>query len=217
LPLSLDQAPEPSVVSRISALTARRPAPAMRRGRSASMVPALLLTACGGGGGSGHHADWLHPLWVPTDVAFVDVDRDGRADILTPAQFVASPNQREGHLIVPLQSSPGVFTAVQTAIVGEYPWRLAAGDIDGDGVVDVAVVDVAGSRGVRVLLQDHGDCGRLPEAREVTSGVSAYEVAMADLNGDRRPILPRPTAKRVPHTWSCCIRTRRSADHSRLA
>jgi hypothetical protein len=117
------------------------------------------------------------------------MDGDGRADVVTLAQYAASRNQREGRLVVHLQGSPGVFNAVQTALVGEYPWRLAVGDIDGDGAKDVAVVDAEGSRGVWVLLQDKGNRGRLLAAREVASGVAAYDVAMADLNGDEAPDL----------------------------
>jgi hypothetical protein len=147
------------------------------------------LAACGGGGGGGGSAEWLYPLWVPTDVAVADVDGDGRADILTLAQYSASQGQREGRLIVHLQTSPGSFAVAQTAIVGVYPWRFAVGDIDGDGAVDVAVVDAAGSRGIWVLLQDHASRGRLLAAREVASGVGADDVALADLNGDGAPDL----------------------------
>src|SRR5512143_4335495 len=150
----------------------------MRRAGSAAMLFALLLTSCGGGGGGGHDSDWLFPLWVPTDVAVADVDGDGRADVLTLAQFASSQNQRDGRLIVHLQTAPGTFSAIQTAIVGEYPWRLAVGDIDGDGAVDVAVVDVDGSRGVWVLLQDRGNRGHFLAAREVASGIGAYDLAM---------------------------------------
>jgi hypothetical protein len=157
--------------------------------RVVSPLTMVGLAACGGGGGGGGNADWLYPLWVPTDVAVADVDGDGRADILTLAQYAASQGQREGRLIVHLQTSPGSFAVVQTAIVGVYPWRFAVGDIDGDGAVDVAVVDAAGSRGIWVLLQDHASRGRLLAAREVASGVGADDVALADLNGDGAPDL----------------------------
>ena len=150
---------------------------------------ALLLAACGGSGGGGGGGDSLYPIWVPTDVAVADVDGDGRADILTLAQFASSRNQREGRLIVHIQTSPGVFSAVQTLSVGEYPWRLAVGDIDGDGAVDAAVVEPEVSGGVWILLQDHGNRGRLLEANEVASGIVAYDVALADLNGDQAPDL----------------------------
>ncbi|MDQ1241048.1 MAG: repeat-containing protein, partial [Pseudomonadota bacterium] len=90
--------------------------------RIASSLTMLVFGACGGGGGGGGggSTDWLFPLWVPTDVAVADVDSDGHADILTLAQWAASQSQREGRLIVHLQSSPGSFTTTQTAIVGEY-------------------------------------------------------------------------------------------------
>lgn len=145
----------------------------------------LGIAACGGGGGGGGGSDdWLFPLWVPTDVAVADMDGDGRLDILTLAQYASSMNRREGRLIVHLQNPSGSFTAVQTAIVGEYPWRFAVGDIDGDGARDVAVVDAEGSRGLWVLLQDRANRGRLLAAREVASGVGTSDITMADLNGD---------------------------------
>jgi hypothetical protein len=163
----------------------------MRWGAPAPIVCLSLLSACGGGGGGGGggDADWLFPLWVPTDVAVVDVDGNGRQDILTLAQYSASQYQREGRLIVHLQSAPGAFTAVQTAVVGVYPWRLAIADIDGDSAIDVAVIDAEGSRGVWVLLQDAANRGRFLAPREVASGIHSYGLAAGDFNGDAAPDL----------------------------
>lgn len=156
-----------------------------------SPAACLLLTglgACGGGGGGAGSDDFLYPLWVPTDVAVVDLDGDGRADILTLAQYVASQDRREGRLVVYRQTAAGVFTAQPAQIVGRYPWRLAVGDIDGDGAVDVAVTDVD-EFAVRVLLQDRNQRGRFQPALQVASGLKAYGLAVADINGDGAPDL----------------------------
>jgi hypothetical protein len=48
---------------------------------------------------------------VPTDVLVADINGDGRADILTLAMLASSASQREGRLLVRLQSAtaPGSF------------------------------------------------------------------------------------------------------------
>lgn len=125
--------------------------------RPAAIVLLLSLAACGG----------------------------GRPDILTLAQYASSQDRREGRLIVHLQTSPGSFSTVQTAVVGTYPWRFAVGEIDGDGAPDVAVADVD-ARGVWVLLQDPGNRGRFRGPQQVAEDLTPQGVAIADLNGDGR-------------------------------
>ncbi|MHB8949396.1 MAG: FG-GAP repeat domain-containing protein, partial [Rhodoferax sp.] len=126
-----------------------------------------LLLACGGGGGSGGAADdsWLFPLWVNTDVQVADVDGDGRPDVLTLAQLASSQTQREGRLVVHLQTSSGQFAPPQTYTLGIYPWKMALRDIDGDGAADLVVTDVGNTSGttdaaVWLLRQDAGQRGR---------------------------------------------------------
>ncbi len=154
------------------------------RTRTLSAICAVLTAAsCGGGGSGGGGAD-IYPLWVETDVAVADVDGDGRADVLTLAQYASSEKAREGRLIVHLQRMAGIFTTVQTAVAGVYPWRMAVADIDGDGALDVAVSDVDGSRGAWLLIQDRANRGQFLPAREIASGFNGYDIAVADLNGD---------------------------------
>jgi hypothetical protein len=144
----------------------------------------LLCPGCGGGGGGGDDADWLYPLWVETDILIADVDQNGRADVVTLAQYAASASQREGRLTVHRQTTQGAFGAAESYVVGVYPWRLAADDVDGDGAVDLVVADVDG-RAVWLLRQDPASRGRFLAPR-TANDVYAYG-PIDDLNGDGAP------------------------------
>jgi hypothetical protein len=155
--------------------------------RALSSVAVLLgLASCGGGGGGGGIGDLPYPLWVETDVLVTDVDGDGRSDIVTLAQYAGSASQREGRLIVHRQTGPGVFAAAETYVVGIYPWRFAAGDIDGDHRIDLVVADVDGES-VFLLQQDPANRGRFLAPRLILSARYPYDLAIADLNGDAAP------------------------------
>jgi hypothetical protein len=151
----------------------------------------LIMAGCGGGGGDD---SWLYPLWVPTDVRVADIDGDGRADVLTVAQLATSQSAREGRLVVRLQMSPGVFAPARTYVVGVYPWRMALGDIDGDGAPDLVLTDVGGpattadNEAVWMLLQDRNTPGQfLAPQRLAVDPVRPYDVAIGDVSGDQVP------------------------------
>jgi hypothetical protein len=165
----------------------------MKRWIPALRVPAfvLLLTSCGG-----DDADWLFPLWVPTDVQTADIDGDGRLDIITIAMLSSSMSQSEGHLVVRRQTAPGVFTAPQTYIVGVYPWKLAVADVDGDGAPDLVLADagrttVGSTDGaVWLLKQDPANRGSfLPRQLLMETSSTPYGIAVGDVNGDSVPDL----------------------------
>lgn len=150
---------------------------------------ALALAGCGGG----DDADWPYPLWVPTDILVADVNGDGRADVITLAQLASSESVREGRLVIRLQTSAGTFVQAQTYVVGIYPWRMALGDINGDGAPDLAVTDVGNSAttandaSVWRLMQDGSDRGRfLSPQRLAVEPVRPYDVAIGDVSGDGR-------------------------------
>ncbi|MFO1410097.1 MAG: VCBS repeat-containing protein [Steroidobacteraceae bacterium] len=148
----------------------------------AAAIP-LALGACGGGsGGSGGDA-WLFPLWVPTDIVVVDLDGDGRADVLTCAQYAASSTQREGRLVVHRQLAGGGFAAGETLPVGRYPWRMAIADVDGDGARDVVLADVEDDA-VYWLRQDGASPGHFLAPVPIATGVHPYDVVVADFTAD---------------------------------
>jgi len=148
---------------------------------SATAVIAALI-GCGGG-----DID-VGPLWVETDVVVADIDNDGRNDVLTLAMVQAAGyGSEEGRFLAYLQTAtPGVFAAPVTYSVGQYPWRAALADIDGDGRPDLVITD-PGANTVWLVLQDAAHPGRFLAPQPLITGVHTYEAAVADLNDDDAP------------------------------
>jgi hypothetical protein len=151
----------------------------------------VALVACGSSGDEDPFD--ILPLWVPTDVAVADVDGDGRNDVLAIAGLIARQQQRDGKLTVYRQVAPGSFAAPDTYTFGAYAWRLAVGDIDGDGAADVIVTDAGRTdqtpprTAVWMLLQDRAQRGRFLPAQQVASGAGYYHAAIVDVTGDGAP------------------------------
>ncbi|MCJ7709410.1 MAG: VCBS repeat-containing protein, partial [Chloroflexi bacterium] len=158
----------------------------MRTRHAAGLLLATGLAACGPNGielGGGSSNDWLFPLTVATDVAVIDIDGDGRADVLTLEQLSTSDTDRKGRLLVYRQTTPGVFAAADVHLVGYYPWHFAIADINDDGAPDLVITDPSAGD-VWLLRQDAGDRGDFQAPVRLASDIHAYSVAVADLNGD---------------------------------
>ena len=118
----------------------------------------------------------------PSKVAIGDVDGDGKLDI-------ATGNQTDNTLSV-LRNTSMVgavsFAGQVTFAAGTQPISTAMGDLDGDGDLDIAASNDSGSMS---LFRNNSSSGSISLSPQVnySLGVSARDIAVADMDGDERP------------------------------
>ncbi len=148
------------------------------------------LVGCGGGSGE------LMVEVVPpvTAVAVGDFNRDGREDAaFLVGTFVGRSDPGTLVLRFATGDPQHPFQAPVRLAVGTDPRQLVAADLNGDGALDLVVVDgsmVQGTYGVTCLLNAPSQPGTFqPALRVGTGGRSPLQAAVGDLNGDGRPDL----------------------------
>jgi hypothetical protein len=126
----------------------------------------------------------LAPMTFPLAVALVDVDHDGKLDIV-------SANRDSNDVTIFRQNSPSSFS-LQSPALGSgsgntAPSCIAVGDVNGDGLPDI-VVGYAGSDNVAIFLQlSTGFYSSTPSITlSCGTGSSPKSVALGDINGDGR-------------------------------
>jgi hypothetical protein len=121
-------------------------------------------------------------------VAVADLDGDGRADIVVANAGNAPAGGTGGASVTVLrQTSPGGFVATNIP-VADGARRVAIGDLNGDGVPDIAVVSLVyqaqqPSR-VSVLLQSPVNRGQFAVIGVYDGPFSGNFIAIGDVNGD---------------------------------
>lgn len=153
---------------------------------SATLVAALA--ACGGGGGD----TLIPPFDVAAGVVVADFDGDGRDDVALAFARVAGPPPHPGYVRLFHQSAAGIFDAPLDYGVGPDPYGLAAGDFDGDGLLDLVAASPGTAAqpnpadiGISILRQDPAARGRFrPTQWVTTAGAAATDAAIAHLTND---------------------------------
>lgn len=112
-------------------------------------------------------------------VAVADLDGDGKADLAVTKQSDSRPNPNVSIL---LGAGNGSFQNIGNYGVGSGPLSVAAGDVNGDGKIDLAVA-THNSGAVAVLL-GNGTGGFAPAVFNFLASGNLNDVKMGDFNHD---------------------------------
>jgi hypothetical protein len=124
----------------------------------------------------------LETIGWPFSIATGDFNGDGIPDLV-----VTNPDSNT--VTVMLGNGDGTFTISSTPQTGSasppddsVPFYVAVGDFNGDGILDLAVVNALGDK-VRILL-GNGDGTFTPTATSPGTGLTPAAIVVGDFNGD---------------------------------
>ena len=172
---------------------------------SASTNHVVVVRGDGHGGGTAH----AFPAGLaPFQIAVADLNGDGHADVAVADESNANAFAGRGEVSVLFGDGHGVLVPSTTLRADTNPSDVAAADLDGDGRLDLAVLNW-GSRNVS-LFRNRGAAtpaaprpangGLFDDARTFAyGGAPAYALAIGDVSGDTRPDLVIGDAQGVVH------------------
>ena len=114
----------------------------------------------------------------PAGAVAVDVNRDGRTDIVSASQL--------GNISVLLGLGRGLLISAASFPAGVAPTYIVTADLNGDGKLDVALAS-EGSNSVSILLGT--GTGALGPRHDFPVGTNPFALSVGDFNGDQKPDL----------------------------
>jgi hypothetical protein len=126
----------------------------------------------------------------PTHGHLVDMDGDGDLDVVMALGMLAGPGRADTNQVVWYENvgKPGKGTEWKRHVIGELgdAFEAVAGDLDGDGDLDVAAT-AWGGKGRLVWFENPGDPkGRWTKHVLKDGWANANQVILADFDGDNR-------------------------------
>jgi hypothetical protein len=112
-----------------------------------------------------------------------DFNGDGIPDLA-----VANQLQGTGRINILLGNGDGSFQAIQSYSVGAFPTSVAVADLNGDGILDLALVNDYYPNGTLSILLGNGD-GSFQAPSTYVAGNFPASIAVGDFNGDGIPDL----------------------------
>jgi hypothetical protein len=122
----------------------------------------------------------------PESLTLADLNSDGLTDVAVANRSADAATS----IMVLLQdvTRPGVL--LEPISYSSAPWSraIAAGDVNGDGRIDLVVTHTADSaRSISVLLQNDVQAGTFALAADYSVNCKPKDVAIEDMNGDQLP------------------------------
>ena len=125
----------------------------------------------------------------PTAIVAADVNGDGNPDLLVTNDESDSDFVSKGTLSVFIGLGNGTFLPQTKYEVGYFPKAVQAGDLDGDGDLDVVVVNPGnptdGYPADMSVFKNNGN-GTLAPAQSILSGFQPRDIEIGDFDGDGR-------------------------------
>jgi len=113
---------------------------------------------------------------LPTSVAMGDLNQDGKLDLAVTNNY-----QQDNTVSVILGNGDATFLPHARYATGLRPYSVAIADVNGDGLLDLAVAN-SSDHTIAVLL-GNGD-GTLRPRTDFPTGLYPSSIALGDLNGD---------------------------------
>lgn len=123
------------------------------------------------------------PIAGPVHVEAVDMDGDGNLDIVVASMGIVTPNNQQIGSVVILENQGGEVFA--NRVVLQDTWRVTdarAGDLNGNGLLDLAVGQFGYFEGAVQWLENQGD-GSF-EAHPLLALAGTVHAPLGDLDGD---------------------------------